>query len=148
MVGLAKVGLAKVGLAKVGLTGLDSGRWPIQLGRVVIAIALMVIIGFGSLGADRAEAAPILGASSCRTFRGSEVCVLTQKRSAKRFWEYKAQVTVNGERQPLWVYNCRDRTKAERDGTVFEFDRDDPGDVICKVYALTKWRYRSIPGAL
>jgi hypothetical protein len=137
-----------VGFSGVGWTGVDLSGWRAGLGRVFLAITLIVIIGLGGFGADRAEAAPILGASSCRTFRGSEVCVLTQKRSAKRFWEYKAQVTVNGERQPLWVYNCRDRTKAERDGTVFEFDRDDPGDVICKVYALTKWRYRSIPGAL
>jgi hypothetical protein len=137
-----------VGLTGVRFSGVDLGGWRVGLRRVCLTIALILIIGLGGLGVDRAEAAPVLGASSCRTFRGSEVCVLTQKRSAKRFWEYKAQVSVNGERQPLWVYNCRDRTKAERDGTVFEFDRDDPGDVICKVYALTKWRYRSIPGAL
>jgi hypothetical protein len=145
---LTRIGLTRIGLIEVGWTRLGLGRWRIPLGRVLLAIGLIAILGLGGLGADRAEAAPVLGASSCRTFRGNEVCVLTQKRSAKRFWEYKAQVTVNGERQPLWVYNCRDRTKAERDGTVFEFDRDDPGDVICKVYTLTKWRYRSIPGAL
>lgn len=142
------VGFPGVGFPCVGCSGVGSGGWLAWWGRIFLLITLIVILEFGGLGIDRVDAAPILGTSSCRTFRGSEVCVLTQKRSAKRFWEYKAQVTVNGERQPLWVYNCRDRTKAERDGTVFEFDRDDPGDVICKVYTVTKWRYRSIPGAL
>jgi hypothetical protein len=137
-----------VGLTELGWGEARGARWCIGLGRILLAIALVIVLGLGGLGVARAEAAPILGTSSCRSFRGNEVCVLTQKRSAKRFWEYKAQVSVNGERQPLWLYNCRDRTKAERDGTVFEFDRDDPGDVICKVYTLTKWRYRSIPGAL
>lgn len=133
----------------VSLVGLRGFGWGgLTRGAMTIACWLMVIVVGLGVGADRVAAAPVFGASSCRSFRGHEVCILTQKRSAKRFWEYKAQVSVDGDRQPLWVYNCRDRTKAERDGTVFEFDRDDPGEVVCKVYTVTRWRYRSIPGAL
>jgi hypothetical protein len=126
--------------------GLGGCRWSVVLRRLIGIVLCLVMLM--PLVADRAEAASLLGASSCRVFRGREVCVLTQKRSAKRFWEYKAQVTVDGERQPVWTYNCRDRTKAERDGTVFEFDRDDPGEVICKIYTVTRWRYRSIPRSI
>lgn len=78
-----------------------------------IALGLVVLLGLGiPLSAD---------ASICRQLEGHQVCILRIKRSAKYFWEYRAVVSIDGEKRPWERYNCRDR---RRIGT------DDLGDTL------------------
>ena len=49
-------------------------------------------------------------ASVCRNYQGREICIVDIKRSAKNYWEYRVILSVGGVKQPLEVYNCRDRT--------------------------------------
>ena len=58
-----------------------------------------------------AQAAPL-----CRSVAEHQVCVLKITRSAKYYWEYRAEVQVDNERQPMGRYNCRTREYVSRDG--------------------------------
>ncbi len=70
----------------------------------------------------------------CRQYNNHQVCIFNLKRSAKNFWEYRAVVSVDGNKRPLEIYNCRDRIRLERDGTVLSFIKNDPGNVICNYF--------------
>ncbi|MDJ0723975.1 MAG: hypothetical protein QNJ38_02575 [Prochloraceae cyanobacterium] len=70
----------------------------------------------------------------CRQYNDREVCIFNLKRSAKHFWEYRAVVSVDGNKRPLEIYNCRDKIRLEKDGTVLSFIKNDPGNVICSYF--------------
>jgi hypothetical protein len=70
-------------------------------------------------------------ASVCRNYRGREICIVDIKRSAKNYWEYRVILSVDGVKQPLEVYNCRDRTTVKKDGTVLGFGQNNPGEIVC-----------------
>ncbi|MEG4226268.1 hypothetical protein QUA35_09295 [Microcoleus sp. N9_B2] len=70
-------------------------------------------------------------ASVCRNDRGSEICIVDIKRSAKNYWEYRVILSVDGVKQALEVYNCRDRTTVKKDGTVLTFGQNNPGEIVC-----------------
>ena len=70
-------------------------------------------------------------ASVCRNYQGSEICIVDIKRSAKNYWEYRVILSVDGVKQPLEVYNCRDRTTVKKDGTVLNFGQNNPGEIVC-----------------
>jgi hypothetical protein len=67
--------------------------------RVVIALLLALVW----------VAAMALPASAvqCQLIAGQEVCILHLRRSAKHYWEYWAQLGINGVKQPERVYDCR-----------------------------------------
>jgi hypothetical protein len=67
--------------------------------RVVIALLLALIWVV-------ALALPAI-AVQCQSIAGQEVCILNLRRSAKHYWEYWAQLSVNGVKQPDRVYDCR-----------------------------------------
>lgn len=46
-------------------------------------------------------------AAQCQTIAGQEVCILNLRRSAKNYWEYWAQLSINGTKQPERIYDCR-----------------------------------------
>ncbi|TBR60520.1 hypothetical protein BLD44_025555 [Mastigocladus laminosus UU774] len=73
-------------------------------------------------------------ASVCRNLQGHQICIISIKRSAKNYWEYRAIVSVNGIKRPLEVYNCRDQNKVEEDGTIVPFNDVDPGRLICRYF--------------
>jgi biopolymer transport protein ExbD len=73
-------------------------------------------------------------ASSCRYSGDRSICILTIKRSAKNYWEYRAVVSVDGVEKPIEVYNCRDRVKLQKDGTAVPFERDAAGDFVCRLF--------------
>lgn len=52
-------------------------------------------------------ALPAIAAAQCQTVAGQEVCILNLRRSAKNYWEYWALLSINGEKQPERVYDCR-----------------------------------------
>ncbi|AFY66555.1 hypothetical protein [Geitlerinema sp. PCC 7407] len=79
------------------------------------------------------QAAPIL----CRTLEGHQICVLSLKRSAKYFWEYRAKVRVDGKERPIEIYNCRDRLWTRADGKQISFETPEipnGGNLICQLF--------------
>lgn len=77
------------------------------------------------MGPQPAHAAP------CRIWHGREICILTLKRSAKYFWEYRAHLTINGQPQPPTRYNCRDRTQTPKGQPPKPFNPESAGALIC-----------------
>ncbi len=73
-------------------------------------------------------------AKSCQVFSGHEVCAVSIRRSAARYWEYRTVVDIDGAKQPLELYNCRDRTRTlASDGTIVPFLTGKTGDWICQL---------------
>ena len=73
-------------------------------------------------------------ANTCRSFGEHEVCVQSIRRSAQRYWEYRTVVSVDGIKQPLELYNCRDRIRTLAfDGSAVPFVTDKTGDWICQI---------------
>ena len=70
----------------------------------------------------------------CEVSGTHEVCIHKIKRSAKKYWEYWASVSVDGDRRPVETYNCRDGVRVRRDGILIPFDRDVAGDLVCRLY--------------
>ncbi len=71
-------------------------------------------------------------ALSCYPYQGTEICILTIKRSAKYHWEYRASVKVNGVTYPDQVYNCRTQTKKGKYGKETAFSPQGVGEFLCK----------------
>jgi hypothetical protein len=67
--------------------------------RLIIALLLAFVWVVGS-------ALPA-AAVQCQSIAGQEVCILHLRRSAKHYWEYWAQLSINGAKQPERVYDCR-----------------------------------------
>ncbi|TAE60929.1 MAG: hypothetical protein EAZ76_12265 [Nostocales cyanobacterium] len=67
----------------------------------------------------------------CRKYQNQEICILSIKRSAKKYWEYRASVSINGTKTPVEIYNCRGKFKVNKDGTVKQFEDNSPGELIC-----------------
>ncbi|MBD2293777.1 hypothetical protein H6G06_09800 [Anabaena sphaerica FACHB-251] len=70
----------------------------------------------------------------CRHYDIHEICILTIKRSAKKYWEYSASVSVDGVKIPVEIYNCRAKFKVNKDGTVSQFRENSPGEMICSFF--------------
>ncbi|NHC35730.1 hypothetical protein [Scytonema millei] len=72
-------------------------------------------------------------AGVCRTRDGHQICILSLQRSAKNYWEYRADVSIDGVKGDTEVYNCRDRVKVRKDRVV-AFRSGDPGDLVCSFF--------------
>ncbi len=73
-------------------------------------------------------------ASVCRNYQGREICIVDIKRSAKNYWEYRVILSVDEVKQPLEIYNCRDRTLVKQDGTFLAFGQNNPGEIVCRFF--------------
>lgn len=73
-------------------------------------------------------------AKVCRNYEGHQICILSIKRSAKKYWEYHAAVSVDGVKTPVETYNCRGRFKLQKDRTVIQFTQNSPGEMICSFF--------------
>lgn len=73
-------------------------------------------------------------AATCRDYQGQKICILEIHRSAKYYWQYRVDLTVNGRRQPQTIYNCLEKTKQVKHKTVIAFTDDDPGILICSLF--------------
>lgn len=73
-------------------------------------------------------------ASVCHNYDGHKICILSIKRSAKNYWEYRAAVSVDGLTRPIEVYNCRNRVQIQQDGTILPFGQSDSGELICSFF--------------
>lgn len=74
------------------------------------AFSVLCLLIMTSVAVPKALAAPLL----CRTVANHQVCVLSIKRSAKNFWDYRVQLQVDGKPHPQERYNCRSSTPSSR----------------------------------
>ena len=91
------------------------------LGLLVLALGIWAWLG--SPSSAQAE--------FCRSPGEQRICVMDIKRSAKRFWEYRAIVSVDGDKHPWEVYNCRDRVRVDSESWPVPFKKNGPGPLIC-----------------
>lgn len=73
-------------------------------------------------------------ASLCRHSNDHSICILSIKRSAKNYWEYRVAISIDGVEKPMEVYNCRDRIRIDQDGNIVPFQDNDPGEIICSFF--------------
>lgn len=98
-------------------------------------LPLLLVLWFGF--------APTTQAAMCRDRFGQEVCILKLKRSAKNYWEYRAKVSVDGEKQKYKeIYNCRDHTLIRRGKYPIPFKPDSPGELVCETFQKRANTYR------
>jgi hypothetical protein len=71
-------------------------------------------------------------AAICRNSQGQKFCVANIQRSAKKYWEYRVIVSIDGDIQPVEIYNCRSRYRVTKDKVILSFQQNDIGDLICK----------------
>lgn len=72
-------------------------------------------------------------AAICRQYQDHQICILTIKRSAKYYWEYRAAVRIDGETRPVEKYNCRHKVRVKSDNLVVPFETDGAGELICNL---------------
>ena len=87
--------------------------------------------------------APIANADMCRDRFGQQVCILKLKRSAKNYWEYRATVSIDGEKRAKEIYNCRDRTLTRKGKYPIPFQPNSPGELVCKTFQKQTNTYKS-----
>lgn len=79
--------------------------------------------------------APLAKAEMCRDRFGQKICILKLKRSAKNYWEYRAKVSIDGEKQRAKeIYNCRDRTLTRQGKYPIPFQLNSPGELVCSLF--------------
>jgi len=72
-------------------------------------------------------------AATCRKYFDRDICILDIKRSAKYYWEYRAVVSIDSQRQPLQKYDCRHQVRIQHNGKVVPFEKGGAGELICKL---------------
>ena len=72
-------------------------------------------------------------AARCHRVNENKICILSIKRSAKYHWEYRASVSINGQKTPIEIYNCRRKTKIDRSGNTKRFEKNGAGELICRL---------------
>lgn len=71
-------------------------------------------------------------AATCRTVTNQIICLQKIKRSAKYPWEYRVNLSINGKKQDLALYNCREKIRILKDKTIMTFTEVDLGTFICQ----------------
>lgn len=86
---------------------------------------------------------PVANANMCGDRNGQQVCILKLKRSAKNYWEYRAKVSIDGQKQKYKeIYNCRDRTLTRRGKYPIPFKPNSPGELVCQIFQKQANTYR------
>ena len=87
--------------------------------------------------------APTADANICGDRFGQQVCILKLKRSAKNYWEYRAKVSIDGQKQKYQeIYNCRDHTLTRKGKYPIPFKANSPGEQVCKTFQKRANTYR------
>ncbi|MEP0919328.1 hypothetical protein NC981_21085 [Leptolyngbya sp. DQ-M1] len=76
----------------------------------------------------------LVQAAPCRTLDNHEICIVTIKRSAKNYWEYRARVRVDGEVKPMHVYDCRKRIAIQPNKVLELFEQDGTAEIVCSFF--------------
>ncbi|NJL86142.1 MAG: hypothetical protein HC886_09415 [Leptolyngbyaceae cyanobacterium SM1_1_3] len=70
----------------------------------------------------------------CQTVAEQEICLLSLRRSAKYYWQYRAAVSIAGIRRPVEVYDCQRQQRVSSKGREIPFQSDGPGLMICSFF--------------
>lgn len=73
-------------------------------------------------------------ASFCRNYNNQLICIISIKRSAKNYWEYRASISVDGKVRPIEVYDCRQKIRIQNNQSVIPFKENDAGEFICNFF--------------
>ncbi len=73
-------------------------------------------------------------AATCRTIDDQEICILSIRRSAKNYWEYRATVQVDGEVRPMQVYDCRKKIILQDNKVLEIFEQDGTAEAVCSFF--------------
>ncbi|MBW4523859.1 MAG: hypothetical protein KME18_01500 [Phormidium tanganyikae FI6-MK23] len=73
-------------------------------------------------------------AATCRTANDREICILSIRRSAKNYWEYRATVQVDGEVRPMQVYDCRKKISIQDNKVLELFEQDGTAEAVCSFF--------------
>ncbi len=93
--------------------------------RLFLLVLLIFWLGFTT----------VADASMCGDRNGHQVCILKLKRSAKNYWEYRAKVSIDGQKQTdKEIYNCRDRTLTRKGKYPIPFQANSPGELVCNLF--------------
>jgi hypothetical protein len=72
-------------------------------------------------------------AAVCQNSQGQQICILNIQRNAKKYWEYRVIVSIDGIAQSLKIYNCRSRYRVSKDKVIVSFEQNDVGNLICNI---------------
>lgn len=99
---------------------------------------LWITIAFGL----QLPIAPIANAAplTCRLYNDQQVCIDRIKRSAKNYWEYRVNLTIDGQKQPEDLLDCRYYQRIDRDGFIEPFKPKDVGRFVCQYFNHRNWR--------
>ena len=96
---------------------------------VIVLLALPFAVWLVNYSAASSSAAP------CYVSNGHQICLESLRRSAQHYWEYRTVISVDGKRQPLELYNCRDRTRTlVSDNSTIPFITNKTGDWVCQIF--------------
>jgi hypothetical protein len=73
-------------------------------------------------------------ASFCKSIANQKVCILRIDRSAKKYWEYQVQLSVNRVAQPVAIYNCLENWWLQPDGQWQKFANESVPAVACSLF--------------
>ncbi len=73
-------------------------------------------------------------ASICRSVDNQEICIVSIKRSAKNYWEYRASVRVDGVTKPVQIYDCRNQITVAKNKVLEPFEQDGSAAVVCSFF--------------
>jgi hypothetical protein len=93
-----------------------------------ICAIVLTIVTIWSIASESALAA------SCRSIAERRVCIETIQRSAKNYWQYRTTISVDGIRQSVATYDCRDRLIYGSQGKITAFADDPTGKIVCQLY--------------
>jgi hypothetical protein len=73
-------------------------------------------------------------ASFCKSIAAQKVCILSIDRSAKNYWEYRVQLTIDQVIQPMAVYNCLQKSWLPPHGQWTKFTDDAVPAIACRLF--------------
>lgn len=73
-------------------------------------------------------------AALCRNLDGREICIVKIKRSAKYHYRYRTVVSIDGQKEPLVIYDCRDRTISRKNKYPIPFKSNSAGELVCSLF--------------
>ncbi len=73
-------------------------------------------------------------ASFCKSIDTQKVCIVSIERSAKNYWEYQVQLSVDRIVQPRTVYNCQKELWLQPNGQWQKFSDSSVHAVACNLF--------------
>ncbi len=92
---------------------------------VMYLTSLLILISLMALPAQ---------ASFCKSINNQKVCILRIDRSAKKYWEYQVQLSVDQVTQPVAIYNCLENWWLPPNGRWQKFTNESVSAMACSLF--------------